>query len=110
RVVLADRETAMDGGALAALLADSAATVMQATPATWRMLVETGWSGGERFRALCGGEPLPADLAATLLARSSGLWSLYGPTETTVWSTCARVLPAVDGAEVDVHIGRPIAN
>lgn len=110
QVVLADRQTAMDGSALAALLADNAATVMQATPATWRMLVDAGWSGGNGFKVLCGGEPLPAELAAALLARSGELWNLYGPTETTVWSTCARILPAKEGGVVDVHIGRPIAN
>ena len=109
-VVLADRATAMDGMALAALLSRHGATVMQATPSTWRMLVEVEWRGHTDFRALCGGEPLPSDLATALLARCGALWNLYGPTETTVWSTCARVVAAADGGAPDVHIGRPIAN
>jgi amino acid adenylation domain-containing protein len=110
QVVLADRATAMDGVALAELLARHDATVMQATPSTWRMLVEIEWPGHPGFRALCGGEPLPADLARALLARCGALWNLSGPTETTVWSTCARVAAVADGGMPDIHIGRPIAN
>jgi amino acid adenylation domain-containing protein len=109
-VVLADRDTAMDGGALAALLRDSGATVMQATPASWRMLLDADWHGHERFKALCGGEPMPPDLAARLLPRCGSLWNLYGPTETTIWSTCARVDWTPAGRMPDIHIGRPIAN
>ncbi|HZW18378.1 MAG TPA: amino acid adenylation domain-containing protein [Luteimonas sp.] len=105
-VVLADRETAMDGELLSALLRDRGATLMQATPATWRLLIDAGWQGGAEFRVLCGGEPLPPDLARALLARCGQLWNLYGPTETTVWSTCARVEDPARG----ISIGTPIAN
>lgn len=110
QVIIADRDTASDGGALMRLITAQRASVMQATPATWRLLLEAGWQGDPAFTVLCGGEPLPPDLAAQLLARCGALWNLYGPTETTVWSTCARVLPPADGALPDVHIGRPIAN
>jgi amino acid adenylation domain-containing protein len=110
QTVIADRDTAIDGVALARLLAATGATVMQATPATWRMLIDTGWTGAREFRALCGGEPLPPDLAASLLSRCAQLWNLYGPTETTVWSTCARIVPGAGGRAPDIHIGRPIAN
>jgi len=79
---------------------------MQATPATWRALVNAGWSGSPDLRALCGGETLPRDLAQALLARSAELWNMYGPTETTVWSTIHRVASG-DGPP---SIGRPIAN
>ncbi len=41
---------------------------MQATPATWRLLLEAGWRGTAGFKALCGGEALPADLAAAAAA------------------------------------------
>ena len=61
---------------------------MQATPGTWRLLIEAGWTGSQRFKAIVGGEPLPQDLAQQLLERSGELWNMYGPTETTVWSTC----------------------
>ncbi|WP_167285024.1 non-ribosomal peptide synthetase [Marilutibacter alkalisoli] len=109
-VVIARRDDAIDGHALKALLASSAATVMQATPATWRLLVEAGWQGMPDFKALCGGEPMPADLAAQLLDRCGSLWNMYGPTETTVWSTCTRVEPVAIGERPDIHIGRPVAN
>ncbi|MFC0679116.1 amino acid adenylation domain-containing protein [Lysobacter korlensis] len=109
-VVLAGREAAGEGRALAELLSSSGATAMQATPSTWRMLLDAGWTGGAGFKSMCGGEALPADLAAQLLPRCGSLWNLYGPTETTVWSTCARIAPAPDQALPDVHIGRPIAN
>ncbi|SOD55271.1 amino acid adenylation domain-containing protein [Pseudoxanthomonas wuyuanensis] len=108
-VVLADKDTVIDGAALADLLAACRATAMQATPATWRLLLEAGWQGGASFKAMCGGEPLPQDLAQALLPRCGSLWNLYGPTETTVWSTCMRVQAAAGGAP-DIHIGRPVAN
>jgi amino acid adenylation domain-containing protein len=105
-VILASLDEATDGVALAKLLESSGATVMQATPATWRMLIEAGWRGEPKFRALCGGEALAPDLATALLERCGALWNMYGPTETTVWSTCWRVERPEDG----IWIGRPIAN
>ena len=109
-VVLADKDSVIDGMALKELLDDSSATLMQATPATWRMLIEAGWNGHPDFRALCGGEPLSPDLATQLLARCGQLWNLYGPTETTVWSTCMQVVPPRGQQAPDIHIGRPIGN
>jgi len=104
RIELVSREEAADGASLAARLAASNATVMQATPATWRMLVEAGWKGAPGFRALTGGEALGRDLAIALLGRVGELWNMYGPTETTIWSTCEQVVSD------EVTIGRPIAN
>jgi len=105
RIELLTRETAADGPSLAAVLKERGVTVLQATPATWRLLVEAEWAGGPQFRGFCGGEALPADLATALLERCAELWNLYGPTETTIWSTAERV------ASADViTIGRPIAN
>jgi amino acid adenylation domain-containing protein len=105
-LVLASREQAGDGHALAELLTGSDATVMQATPSTWRMLFEAGWQGAPRLRALVGGEALPPELAAQLCAGCAEVWNLYGPTETTVWSTCWKVAQP----EAGISIGRPIAN
>jgi amino acid adenylation domain-containing protein len=105
-IVLASREQATDGHALRGLLEQHRATVMQATPATWRMLVEAGWRGGAGFKALCGGEALPEELAEALMERTGELWNMYGPTETTVWSTCGRIEPGLGG----VTIGTPIDN
>lgn len=106
RIELVPRETAADGLALAEVLATSGASVLQATPATWRLLLEADWRPARPLRALCGGEPLPRDLADALLARVAELWNLYGPTETTIWSTAERVMPA----PAPITIGRPIAN
>ncbi len=105
-IILATTEQAQDGRALRALLDEQNATLMQATPSTWRMLIEAGWTGAADFKALIGGEGLPLDLAEQLLARVSELWNMYGPTETTVWSTCWRVVRPAAG----ISIGRPIAN
>jgi amino acid adenylation domain-containing protein/FkbH-like protein len=107
QVVLASREEAADGQRLLALMAQAKPTVMQATPATWRMLVEAGWSGSPKLKVLCGGEALPADLAQQLLPRCRELWNMYGPTETTIWSSLYRVRAGLNGA---VPIGRPVAN
>ena len=105
-VILADRETVSDPPLLAALIAGTRPSMMQATPATWRSLIETGWRGAKDMTILCGGEALPRDLADNLLPRCAALWNMYGPTETTIWSTVERVVP---GAE-RVAIGKPIAN
>lgn len=106
RIALADRATAADGAALARLIETSGSTLMQATPATWRLLLEAGWSGQAGLRLLSGGEALPRDLADRLLGCGSELWNMYGPTETTVWSTLERVRTG----SAPVSIGRPLAN
>lgn len=103
-VRIVDRDTALDPRRLRAVLETEPISVMQATPATWRLLVDAGWRGGAGLRMLCGGEPLSAELAAQLLARGAELWNLYGPTETTVWSSVDRVVPGGDR----ISIGRPI--
>ncbi len=106
RAVISSRATAMDGTRLAALLAHSGATVMQATPATWRLLVDTGWQGSPHLKVLCGGEALSQDLAEQLLTRCASLWNMYGPTETTIWSAVSQVA----ATDASMNIGRPIAN
>lgn len=106
RVVITSRDQAMDGQALSRLISEHDCTLLQATPSTWRLLLQSGWGGKKGFRALCGGEPLPLDVAEALVEKVDALWNMYGPTETTVWSTCSRVLDP----RVGVDIGRPIAN
>lgn len=105
-VIIAPAGVAGDGHALAALVRASAPTIMQATPATWRLLRNAGWSGSANLRILCGGESLDPGLARQLLESGTELWNLYGPTETTIWSTCERV----ESATAPITIGRPIAN
>lgn len=106
RVVLAEPDVVINGDALQQLLKASNATVMQATPVTWQMMIDSGWEGSDRLKILCGGEAMPSELAKKLIPRCSSLWNMYGPTETTIWSTLWRV----DGEESRIPIGRPIAN
>ena len=108
-VVVLDREASRNAQSLSAALEGSGATVMQATPSTWRLLLESGWSGRPGLKALCGGEALPGELAGRLRARVGRLWNVYGPTETTIWSS-AREVDATDAGQGVVPIGRPIAN
>lgn len=108
RVRLVDRQTATDGQRLIPRL--QGVTVMQATPATWRLLIAAGWQGDPELTILCGGEAMPRALAEQLLRRCKVLWNMYGPTETTVWSTLYRVPPTLSPMDNIIPIGRPIAN
>ncbi|MFN7994222.1 MAG: amino acid adenylation domain-containing protein [Bryobacteraceae bacterium] len=105
RVVIASRETALDGRALLHAVRRYGITVMQATPTTWRLLIEAGWDGTQPLKVLCGGEALPVDLANQLTQRSASVWNVYGPTETTIWSACIQLHTGQP-----VTIGRPIDN
>jgi len=106
RVVIVGREILTDGRELAKTIGSSGATIMQATPATWRLLVESGWEGEKRLKILCGGEGWPPELADALLSRCGSLWNMYGPTETTIWSA----VHPVESADRAIPVGRPIAN
>lgn len=106
QVVLASREVAADGDQLKALLSETATTIMQATPATWYMLLTTDWQPSNAIKILCGGEALPRELADQLLPLSQELWNLYGPTETTIWSAACQI----KADKQPITIGYPIAN
>ena len=106
KVVIACEEETKDGCLLLSLLKRVGARILQATPATWELLIEAGWRGDPELRMLCGGEPLPRHLADRLLDRSPELWNMYGPTETTIWSSVRRIKHG-DGP---ILIGSPIAN
>ncbi|MBW4570586.1 MAG: amino acid adenylation domain-containing protein, partial [Tolypothrix carrinoi HA7290-LM1] len=104
--VVVNREVVADGGQSTAALATSSATVMQGTPATWRLLMQAGWIGNQQLKILCGGEALSRELASQLLERADSLWNMYGPTETTIWSAVSQVQPGSGS----VSIGGAIAN
>lgn len=107
QVIIADREQARDVDLLRSLLVSSGSTIMQATPATWRMLVEAGWKRPPYLQVLTGGEALPLEIAHALNPKAdSYLWNLYGPTETTIWSMAAKLFGKVS----HIHLGKPIAN
>jgi amino acid adenylation domain-containing protein len=105
-LAIAKHEVAVDGKQLLDFLFSSGATIMQATPATWQLLLEAGWQNSHQLKILCGGEALSQKLADRLLARSTSLWNLYGPTETTIWSLISEVKPK----EGLISIGHSIAN
>ncbi len=105
RVVIAPVETSQEGKQLSALMEHHEVTIMQATPVTWRLLLDSGWQGSPALKILCGGESWQAELASELLPRCQSLWNMYGPTETTIWSAVSRV-----EQDKRVLIGHPIAN
>jgi acyl-CoA synthetase (AMP-forming)/AMP-acid ligase II len=105
-VIIATRDEAIDGHALVSRLEAHCATVMQATPVTWRLLLEAGWTPRTGFKALVGGETMTQDLADGLLEKGVQLWNMYGPTETTVWSTCVRI----SDTSKRITVGKPITN
>ncbi|NET58375.1 MAG: amino acid adenylation domain-containing protein [Symploca sp. SIO2E6] len=125
QVVIVSRELATDGRQLLSALDHSGATIIQATPATWQMLLTVGWEASshslssrrqaKNLKILCGGEALPHKLANQLLDRGTELWNMYGPTETTIWSSICHVTPSattnnVTAANVSYSLGKPIAN
>ncbi|MDF5728544.1 MAG: amino acid adenylation domain-containing protein [Rhizonema sp. PD38] len=104
-MVIARRDVTLDGKELFDLLVKSKVTIMQATPATWRLLLDSNFQSSN-LKILCGGEALPWDIVNKLLARSSSMWNLYGPTETTIWSSVCQL----ESNESLISIGRPISN
>ena len=105
-LILTDADTARDGRELLDLLRSENVSIMQATPSTWRMMMESNWNESFDLKALCGGEALPKDLAQLLLEKCSSLWNMYGPTETTIWSAVKQI----KNSEEPITIGRPIDN
>jgi len=104
--ILVRHDVSRDANQLMKLIDELHPTVMQATPSTWRMLLEAGWQGNKQLKILCGGESLTRDLAEQLLEKCAELWNMYGPTEATVWATIHQIQPGVNS----IPIGRPIAN
>ena len=107
RMVIGSLEDAVDGNRLRDLISKNGVTFMQATPATWRLLLAAGWQGSPDLKIICGAEAFPAKLARELIGRGKSLWNVYGPTETTVWSAVYRVTGQEEGS---IPIGRPMAN
>jgi amino acid adenylation domain-containing protein len=106
KLILTTEETAKDTRLLLDVMKDEAVTMMQATPATWQMLLDSGWEEHLPITAFSTGEALPLELAKNILKRVDKLWNLYGPTETTIWSAITQVT----SADNVIPIGFPIAN
>ncbi|RCW92497.1 non-ribosomal peptide synthetase [Winogradskyella arenosi] len=105
-LVLADELMVKDGRVLLEALKKEGITMVQATPTTWKMLLDVGWDQPLPIRALCGGESLPLSLAKKLIPKVNELWNMYGPTETTIWSSTKQIL----STDTQITIGHPIAN
>ncbi len=106
RLVIATREQASDGSELLEVLRRERATVMQATPSTWQLLLDAGWRGNPKLKMFLRRRSPSPGLASQLLALQGELWNMYGPTETTIWSSTGIVAPG----KGPVPIGPPIAN
>ncbi|WP_419148016.1 amino acid adenylation domain-containing protein [Pseudoalteromonas 'SMAR'] len=104
-LVLSDEQQSKDGTALGQLITQHNVTLMQGTPASWRLLYSAGWQGKADLTCLVGGEALPTALAAQLAHDHQALWNMYGPTETTVWSSIKAI-----SSDSAVTIGTPIHN
>lgn len=106
-ILIATESQKKSGAALVQLIASNHVTVMQATPVTWQMMLDAGWTEETRLKCLCGGEALTVGLAKALSSRTSELWNMYGPTETTVWSSCKQI----DNISSEpLSVGSPIKN
>jgi amino acid adenylation domain-containing protein len=105
-IIIADAASSKDGRALLDIIKKEKVSMMQATPYTWRIMLEAGWDKNTPLKVICGGEALPIDLANRLINLSTSLWNVYGPTETTIWSTIKKI---TDSDKV-ISIGRPVNN
>jgi amino acid adenylation domain-containing protein len=105
-LVLTDSQTAKDGITLLDIIRDEQISFIQATPVTFKMMLEAGWDEPLNIRVICTGEPLPKDLALKIVPRCSALYNMYGPTETTIFST-GKQIRATDET---ITIGKPIDN
>lgn len=102
---IVDDDTRRSATALARHINNSKATVVQATPASWRLLKNARWSCPRTLTLLCGGEALTSEVAQFLLRDRHVLYNLYGPTETTIWASCSRVEDPSG-----IYLGKPVLN
>jgi len=106
-IAIVATEIAKDGRLLLDAIKSERPTIMQATPATWQMLLEAGWGEDCIIKTVCsGGETLSKELANKLNNRAKNVYNLYGPTETTIWSTVKKV----NTEDKIITIGHPISN
>ncbi len=105
RVIIGDKHLAANGEALAEVLRATGATIVHATPTTWNLLLEAGFTG-KGLKRVIGAEALPRELCTRLLEADASLYNFYGPTETTVWSAFHHFR----SPEEPIVVGRPLAN
>jgi len=110
KLVIASQETASDMDLLIDKLQESGATLFQATPVTFKMLVIHSWKGKPDLKVVIGGEALSKELVRELLPRCGEVWNGYGPTETAIYSVVKKLNPEDAIGDGYVPIGRPIDN
>lgn len=106
KLVLTDEESAKDTRILLDIMKSESITMMQATPATWQMLLDSGWDEHLPIRVISTGEALPLALGKQILNLVDELWNMYGPTETTIWSAYTKI----ESSDELIPIGYPMAN
>ncbi|WP_316814876.1 polyketide synthase [Pedobacter nyackensis] len=106
KILMVDSELRLDLHKILSVIEEQKVTVMQATPTTWRLMIDAGWKNKLSLKVLCGGEAFPQDLANQLLNLSDEVWNVYGPTETTIWSTIKKI----SRNEKPISVGKPIDN
>lgn len=102
-LIIGKKRLLIDMQLLKKTLKDEKITIMQATPVTWKLLINSDIKILKNLKVLCGGEKLDNSLAETLYKNAKEVWNLYGPTETTIWSSVNKLKNAKD-----TSIGRPI--
>ncbi|MEU1509495.1 amino acid adenylation domain-containing protein [Kitasatospora sp. NPDC005748] len=107
RLVAAPDRARSDGRVLRELIERYGARFVQATPTTWRLVIDRVADCLRGRGVVVGGEPVPLSLARRLVAAGCVLHHAYGPTETTIWST-SRVVTEAPAGRLDV--GAPIRN
>lgn len=105
-LILASEDESKSAQHLRSLIERHNVSIMQGTPALWRMLLSGNWTTPKPIKMLVGGEALPKDLLPAMLNSANAVWNMYGPTETTVWSTCFEI----KSADQPILIGKPIDN
>ncbi|WP_438464945.1 amino acid adenylation domain-containing protein [Marinomonas sp. PE14-40] len=81
-------------------------SLMQATPATWQLLVDIGWKPSKGLKMLTGGDHLSLPLKNALIVNEARLFNLYGPSETSVYCSAAEMTKEQD----NIHIGKALEN
>lgn len=105
-LVLTDNETSKNGIALLSKIDKHKITYLQATPVTYKIMLEAGWEHKRDIQLTCCGEPLPKDLALKLKERGTALYNMYGPTENTIYASFAKL----NDLKKDITIGKPFPN
>ena len=108
-LVLAKEQDAKDPAQIAHLVESNQVDIVQATPSTWKMLMDSGWRYAQAFDLFVGGEALTQSVLQGLFEHfpNARIFNVYGPTEATVWASCAQLTP--ENSE-HIHLGKPIGN